>query len=200
VTDAVVAALRRDLAALQPGDEREATSRRETLDALARYPDPFDRDAARPHVTGSAIVVGPRGVLLHRHKRLGLWLQPGGHVDPGEPPWDTAVRETWEETGIVAAHPPGGPALVHVDRHRGGRGHIHLDLRYLLSAGDVDPAPPPGESQEVAWFPWDAALATADAGLIGALRRLRPRHAAGEGSAQRAGGATMPPRPDAERP
>lgn len=179
MTAAVVGAVRRDLAALRPGDEREAASRRATLEVLVSDDDPFSRDAARPHVTGSAIVVGPRGVLLHRHKRLGLWLQPGGHVDPGETPWETAVRETHEETGILASHPPGGPALVHVDRHEGGGGHLHLDLRYMLSAGDVDPAPPPHESQEVAWFGWDAALAIADPGLVGALRRLRPGAATG---------------------
>ncbi|HUH07842.1 MAG TPA: NUDIX domain-containing protein [Egibacteraceae bacterium] len=126
------------------------------------------------HVTGSAIVTGPRGVLLHRHKRLGIWMQPGGHVEPGEAPWDGARREVLEETGLLAEHPVGRPELVHVDVHPGGRGHIHLDLRYLLAAGDADPSPPPGESQDVAWFSWDDALELADVALVGALRAVRP--------------------------
>ncbi len=66
------------------------------------------------------------------------------------------------------------PPLVHVDVHAGGRGHTHLDLRYLLAGGESDPAPPPGESQEIGWFDWDEAIERADDGLRGALRALRP--------------------------
>ena len=104
----------------------------------------------------------PRGVVLHRHRILGIWIQPGGHIDPGETPWEAAVRETVEETGLAVAHPGGVPQLAHVDVHPGPRGHTHLDLRYLLDGGDADPKPPPGESQDVAWFSWDEALATAE--------------------------------------
>ena len=57
----------------------------------------------------------------------------------------------------------GVPELVHVDVHPGGRGHTHLDLRYLFDGGHAedgcaDPAPPEGESQEIGWFDWDAAI------------------------------------------
>lgn len=120
------------------------------------------------HVTASAVVIGPRGVLLHHHKRLGMWLQPGGHVDPGETPEQAALRETLEETGFTCT----APQFVHVDVHAGGRGHTHLDLRYLLHA-DGDPAPGDGESPDVFWFGWDEAIAMADPGLRGLLVYLR---------------------------
>ena len=128
------------------------------------------------HITGSALIVGRRGILLLVHRRLGIWMQPGGHVDPGETPWEAARRETVEETGIdvrfVDGHTDRPPDLVHVDVHPGGRGHTHLDLRYLFDGGDADPSPPPHESQQVEWFGWDDALAVADAGLVGIVAEL----------------------------
>ncbi len=136
-------------------------------------PLPFDREADPTHVTASGIVVGPRGVVLHRHRRLGRWLQPGGHLDPGELPEEAVVRECSEETGLAVAHPAVGPRLVHVDVHDAVAGHVHLDLRYLLEGGDRDPAPQRGESPDVAWFSWDAATALADEALVGALRSAR---------------------------
>ena len=50
--------------------------------------------------TVAVFVVHEGRVLLHRHKRLGLWLPPGGHIDEGELPDQAAVRETLEETGV----------------------------------------------------------------------------------------------------
>lgn len=161
-----------------PVDEREATSIEQFRSALARLDHPCSEEADPTHVTSSAIVVGPSGVLLHRHKRLGIWLQPGGHIDDGESPADAAVREVAEETGLAAQHYGGAPMLVHVDVHPGPRGHTHLDLRYLLAA-DGTPRPAAGESQEVRWWTWpEATDAAIDglAGIIGALRvcALRP--------------------------
>jgi len=161
-----------DLRAREPVDAREAASVEAFRRAIAHLERPFDQDAAPTHVTSSAIVVGRPGVLLLRHRRLGIWVQPGGHLDPGEPLAAGAAREAAEETGLAVAHPPGGPVLTHVDVHAGGRGHTHLDLRWLLLA-DGQPQPPPGESQDVAWFGWADAVERADPGLAGALRALR---------------------------
>jgi 8-oxo-dGTP pyrophosphatase MutT (NUDIX family) len=170
--DTIVASL----AHRRPVDGREERSRERTLVAFGRLPHPFDQQANPTHVTGSAIVLGPKGVLLHRHKRLGLWLQPGGHLEPGESPWDAALREGQEETGLdlcwlESAKQGQPPPLAHVDVHDGGRGHTHLDLRYWLKvAGVDDPHPPTGESQDVRWFSWPQAIDVADPGLGGLLR------------------------------
>jgi 8-oxo-dGTP pyrophosphatase MutT (NUDIX family) len=170
--------VRADVVARRPVDEREAISVERFLEAFDALAAPLDLDADPTHVTGSGIVVGPRGVVLLEHKRLGIWLQPGGHIDSGETPWDAALRESREETGLEVAFAgpiddAGVPELIHVDVHEGGRGHTHLDLRYLIHGGDADPAPPEGESQQIDWFEWSAAIDRADPGLRGILEFLR---------------------------
>lgn len=170
-----VSRLRAAVASHRPVDDREAASRTTVLAELDRLPHPFDRHADLTHVTASGIVVGPRGVILHRHRRLGRWLQPGGHLDPGEVPEEAVLRECTEETGLTVAHPEDGPLLVHVDVHEAALGHVHLDLRYLVLAGDEPPSPHPGESPDVVWFDWTAAEDLADDALRGALRAVRER-------------------------
>lgn len=165
-----VSLLRDALQGHAPGDDREELSKAIMLAELDRLERPFDRDADPTHFTASAIVTGDRGVVLHRHRRLHRWLQPGGHVDLGELPADAAIRECVEETGLAVVHPPSGPALIHLDVHRSAQDHIHLDLRYLVWAPHDDPAPAPGESQDVAWFSWERATDLADDALVGALR------------------------------
>jgi 8-oxo-dGTP pyrophosphatase MutT (NUDIX family) len=168
----LVAVVRAEVAAFAAVTEREIASRERFLAELGRLTNPFSRTADPVHVTGSAIVSGPRGTVLHWHKRLGGWMQPGGHVDPGEAPWQAAARETVEETGLPVRHSATGPFLIHLDAHPAGA-HFHLDLRYLLLCDDVEPSPPPGESQQVRWFTLAEAIELADAALVDGLIRLK---------------------------
>ena len=94
---------------------------------------------------------------------------PAGTSTPGETPDVAARREAIEELGLTVEHLASGPRLINIDVHAAALGHTHLDLRYLLVAGDDDPHPPPGESPEARWYSWDEALALADPALADAL-------------------------------
>lgn len=62
--------------------------------------------AHRCLTTGAALIVQDK-ILLIKHKKLKVWLTPGGHVEPDELPHQAAERECWEETGVkVAAQSP----------------------------------------------------------------------------------------------
>ena len=163
------------LAGRAPVDERE----RGSIDSLIRLAPalahPFSEHADPVHITVSAVLVSDAGdkVALHLHKRLGMWLQPGGHIEPGETPADGALREATEEIGVPVRHHEDGGLLFHVDVHPGPKGHTHLDLRYLVRAPEMTPRPAEGESQQAGWFGWDEAMDMADSGLVGALVAAR---------------------------
>ncbi len=161
----------------EPADRRERDAKKRFLVELERLDRPWDQRADPVHVTASAVVVGTRGTVLHRHRLLGRWLQPGGHLEEGESPPDAARREVAEETGLDTAHPDGRPLLLRLDVHPAGAAldHTHLDLCYLLSGPDRDPAPEEGESPDVRWWDWDEARAVADEPLRAALGAAEAR-------------------------
>lgn len=158
----------------EPLTDRERASLEEVRDGLGRLERPFDEHADATHVTASAIVVdGGEHTLLLEHKRLGIWVQPGGHVDGDEKLHDAALREAFEETGIPLAHPGGRPRLLHVDAHDGGRGHRHLDVRFLLLGANGAPLrPADGESQVLEWLTFGEAARRCDASVTDAFLHL----------------------------
>jgi len=154
-----------------PVDERERESIEKFLADVPHLVEPYDEALGLVHVTASAIVVSDAGdkVALHLHKRLGMWLQPGGHIDAGETPAQGALREAEEETGLPVRHEDGTGLFVHVDVHAGPKGHTHHDLRYVVRAPEVPMNPAEGESPDARWFTWDEAIEIADVGLVGGL-------------------------------
>jgi 8-oxo-dGTP pyrophosphatase MutT (NUDIX family) len=138
-------------------EDRDVVARFQQL--LDATPAPFSRDQFRPgHLTCSACVLGDGGgrVLLVHHARLGRWLQPGGHVEPGdETTFASALREVHEESGLSELEPL-GRALVDIDVHeipaRGAEPtHQHFDLRYALAARGAPALSPSEESMALRW-------------------------------------------------
>lgn len=112
--------------------------------------------------TASVYVVRDGKVLLHKHKKLGIWLPPGGHIELDEDPNQTAVREVAEETGLVIelvgrerlASAPADKSQdllppMFLNRHHVNEAHEHVDHVYfaLSLVGDV-------RSEEGSEFVW----------------------------------------------
>lgn len=51
-------------------------------------------------LTAAGFLVHENKILLIKHTMLGIWLAPGGHVEPNELPHQAAEREFFEETGV----------------------------------------------------------------------------------------------------
>jgi 8-oxo-dGTP pyrophosphatase MutT (NUDIX family) len=132
--------LRRSLRAYRPLDSREAGHLRCLLAFVENEPRCFERSLQTGHITGSAWLVDRSGksVLLTHHRKLGKWLQLGGHADGNPDVLAVALREAAEESGlsdIVSV----SNEIFDVDVHEipaaaGMPAHLHYDVRFALQA------------------------------------------------------------------
>lgn len=102
-------------------------------------------------------------VLLVAHRKAGLWLPSGGHVEPMEDPWDTVLRECGEELCVEAvpsAVSGKAPFFLTVTRTRGQGQHIDVSLWYVLKseAGDITSFDE-DEFDAIKWLPLQQILA-----------------------------------------
>jgi len=104
--------------------------------------------------TASVFIVRDGKVLLHKHKRLGIWLQPGGHIELDEDPVQAVLREAKEETGLeielVGEQPQQFETIYNtrvlmtprfMNRHffDADHTHEHVDLVYFARAKAGEP-------------------------------------------------------------
>jgi 8-oxo-dGTP pyrophosphatase MutT (NUDIX family) len=150
--------------------------------ALSKQPgDAFSRRHVEPgHFTASAFVLSSdrRRVLLVHHRKLGRWLQPGGHVEASDADLVAAAkREVQEETGIVVEAPI-GRGIFDVDIHvipaspKEGH-HLHFDVRYafIALADTIDVSP---ELLAVRWVELAAVSELTDEdSVLRCVERLR---------------------------
>jgi len=137
--------------------------------------DPFVRERLAGHFTASAWLVDRAGarLLLTHHRKLGQWLQLGGHADGDRDLARVALREAEEESGLSGLRVD--ETIFDLDRHRipehkGVPAHWHYDVRYVVHAGDDEAFVVSDESHALAWRAIDAVAA--DAGMDTSLRRM----------------------------
>jgi 8-oxo-dGTP pyrophosphatase MutT (NUDIX family) len=169
----------RALASYRPSDPREQGFK-ERIERLLQSRAPFSRSSFEPgHLTASAFVVSPArdSILLILHKKLGLWLQPGGHIEAGDESLEAAARrEVLEEVSVVLVGGAAG-AVFDVDVHaiparKDEPAHEHFDVRFCFQAAGLEIA----ANEEVAGARWaelrGLEQVTSDESVLRAARKL----------------------------
>ncbi len=156
----------------------EAESARAFGRFLHAHPHCCERTLALGHFTGSAWLVDTTGsrVLLTHHRKLGRWLQLGGHADGDPDLAGVALREAGEESGLAGLRVE--RAVFDLDRHwiperADDPGHWHYDLRFVVHATQDDRFVVSDESHALEWRGVDGLAE--DPGLDESLRRMARR-------------------------
>ena len=177
-----------ELARYRANDEREAAMAADVRAFLAAHDDAYERTQLLGHITASAWIVDRERthVLLTHHRKLGRWLQLGGHVDGERDVRAAALREAREESGLTAIVPL-GTAIYDVDVHviparANEPEHRHYDIRFAFEADRSAPLILSDESHALAWVPLaEIARYDTDESVLRLARKTPP--SAGSGSA-----------------
>jgi 8-oxo-dGTP pyrophosphatase MutT (NUDIX family) len=176
-----------ELRSWRPPTPAQAVLRDAFVAHLRAHADGTWRSCAPAHVTASAAIIDPAAhrILLVKHRKVGRWLQPGGHCEPGDATLgEAALREATEESGIVGLRVL--PGIIQVDRHpapcQPGVVEAHLDVRYLVVAPAGAVPLVSDESDDVRWFGWEELPEGIEPTIVEMLTAARASLAASGGA------------------
>lgn len=155
------AQIRFEVEAIEPVDSMELDTKRGVLEWIDSGAELCRREkpATPPkHLVSYFVLVDGEHVLLVDHINAMLWLPTGGHVEPGEHPRTTVLREAEEELAIAAVFSDERPVFV-TSTETVGRtaGHVDVSLWYLLRADRTQALTfDASEFRSVRWFHRDA--------------------------------------------
>ena len=132
------------------------------LSFIENHTNHFSRTNHHGHFTGSAWIINPdkSKILMTHHKKIGKWLQLGGHADGESDLLKVSQREAIEESGINNFVTISNE-IFDMDIHEippigSDPKHLHYDIRFLLQADpDKESLIISNESHDVAWIPLD---------------------------------------------
>ena len=132
------------------------------LSFIDNHTNHFSRTNHHGHFTGSAWIINPdkSKILMTHHKKIGKWLQLGGHADGESDLLKVSQREAVEESGINNFVTISNE-IFDMDIHEipaigSDPKHLHYDIRFLLEADpDKESLTISNESHDVAWIPLD---------------------------------------------
>jgi 8-oxo-dGTP pyrophosphatase MutT (NUDIX family) len=116
----------------------------------------FMRSAVKGHITGSAWLVDTTGehVLLTHHRKLGIWVQLGGHADGEQDVLSVAMKEVEEESGISTmsafSHEIFDLDIHTIPARPEAPEHAHYDVRFAITT-PVTSYIVSDESHDLAW-------------------------------------------------
>lgn len=140
-----------------PLDDHDRIQRDQILAFVEKNPHCCERWHDKGHLTGSAWLVDQTGskVLLTHHKKLGKWLQLGGHADGDPNIIEVARKEIEEESGLKDFRLL-SPEIFDLDIHTiaptsNEPAHRHYDLRFLFQTTGNETYALSAESNNLAW-------------------------------------------------
>lgn len=156
----VTASITSALVDWQPEDRVQSALRADFLQLATTDVHAHLRQRRPAHFTTSTFVVDAAfsKTLLVHHRKLDIWVQPGGHCEEGDVSIHaSALRELHEEVGIETVTL--GPRPLELDRHVvpcAGETAEHWDIRWLAVVEDDVPVVVSDESSAIQWWPLNA--------------------------------------------